>query len=125
MAVLKQMPIIYLVQDNEWDISANAEETRAQDITHYAKGFKGMDVRTIDGTNFQESYETFNEVLEIVRRERRPFIIHAKVPLLNHHTSGVRMEMYRHDKEELAEAWSKDPFPKLFDALIKQGVEKK
>ncbi|MDF1674003.1 MAG: thiamine pyrophosphate-dependent enzyme [Vicingaceae bacterium] len=125
MAVLKKMPIIYLVQDNEWDISANAEETRAQDITHYAKGFKGMDVRTIDGTNFQESYETFNEVLAIVRKERRPFIIHAKVPLLNHHTSGVRMEFYRHDKEELAEAWAKDPFPKLFDALVKQGVDKK
>ena len=122
MAVLKQMPIIYLVQDNEWDISATSEETRAQDITHYAKGFKGMDVRTIDGTNFQDSYDTFNEVLEIVRRERRPFIIHAKVPLLNHHTSGVRMEFYRHDKEELAEAWSKDPFPKLFDALLNKGL---
>lgn len=124
MAVLKQMPIIYLVQDNEWDISANAEETRAQDITHYAKGFKGMEVRTIDGTDFFESYQTFNEVIEIVRKERRPFIIHAKVPLLNHHTSGVRMEFYRHDKEELKEAWSKDPFPKLKQALEELGVPK-
>jgi 2-oxoisovalerate dehydrogenase E1 component len=52
MAVLKQLPIIYLVQDNEWDISANAKEVRAQDITHFAKGFKGMGVRTIDGTDF-------------------------------------------------------------------------
>ena len=30
MAALKQLPILYLVQDNGWDISANAEETRAQ-----------------------------------------------------------------------------------------------
>jgi len=124
MAVLKQMPIIYLVQDNEWDISANAEETRAQDITHYAKGFKGMEVRTIDGTDFFESYNTFNEVLSIVRKERRPFIIHAKVPLLNHHTSGVRMEFYRHDKDELAEAWSRDPFPRLKKELEGLGVPK-
>ncbi|MCB0641184.1 MAG: tungsten formylmethanofuran dehydrogenase, partial [Phaeodactylibacter sp.] len=29
MAALKQFPILYLVQDNGWDISANAEETRA------------------------------------------------------------------------------------------------
>ena len=28
MAALKQMPILYLVQDNGWDISANAAETR-------------------------------------------------------------------------------------------------
>ena len=124
MAVLKQMPIIYLVQNNEWDISANAEETRAQDITHYAKGFKGMEVRTIDGTDFFESYNTLNEVLSIVRKERRPFIIHAKVPLLNHHTSGVRMEFYRHDKEELAEAWSRDPFPRLKKELEDLGVPK-
>ena len=122
MAVLKQMPIIYLVQDNEWDISANAEETRAQDITHYARGFKGMGVRTIDGTNFTESYETFNEVLAIVRKERRPFIIHAKVPLLNHHTSGVRMEWYRDDLEE---SKKRDPFPKLVKSLLDLGVSEK
>ncbi|MCB0400444.1 MAG: tungsten formylmethanofuran dehydrogenase [Flavobacteriales bacterium] len=122
MAVLKKMPIIYLVQDNEWDISANAIETRAQDITHYAKGFKGMDVRTIDGSNFSESYNTFQEVLKIVRKERRPFIIHAKVPLLNHHTSGVRKEWYRDDLEEAAQ---RDPFPKLKQELLDLGVSEK
>src|SRR5690606_20587561 len=31
MAVLKKLPILYLIQDNGWDISANAAETRAQD----------------------------------------------------------------------------------------------
>ena len=87
MAALKQFPIVFLVQDNEWDISANAEETRAQDISQYAQGFKGIEVRTIDGSNFEESYETINEVFNVVRSERRPFLIHAKVPLLGHHTS--------------------------------------
>ena len=33
MAALKQLPILYVVQDNGWDISANAEETRAQDAS--------------------------------------------------------------------------------------------
>ena len=31
MASLKQLPILFLVQDNEWDISANAKEIRSQD----------------------------------------------------------------------------------------------
>ena len=39
MAALKQMPILYLVQDNGWDISANAKETRAQNAFQYAQGF--------------------------------------------------------------------------------------
>ena len=119
MAVLKQLPILYLVQDNEWDISASAKEIRAQDATEYAKGFKGLETRTIDGTDFAKSYNTIKEVIEIIRKERRPFLIHAKVPLLNHHTSGVRKEWYRDDMEE---ALKKDPLPKLRNRLLAEGI---
>ncbi len=122
MATLKQLPILYFVQDNEWDISANAKEIRAQDITEYAKGFKGLETRTIDGTDFIASYNTVKECLDIIRIERRPMLIHAKVPLLNHHTSGVRKEWYRDDLEEAAK---KDPLPKLKNQLLVAGLDKK
>lgn len=118
MAALKQFPIVYLVQDNGWDISANAKETRAQDISEYAKGFHGIEVRSIDGSDFITSFETVQEVFDIVRKERRPFIIHAKVPLLGHHTSGVRKEWYRDDLEEAAKS---DPYPKLKQAVQDLG----
>lgn len=120
MAALKQFPIVYLVQDNGWDISANAAETRAQDMTYYAQGFKGIEVRTIDGSDFTESFITVQEVFDTVRKERRPFIIHAKVPLLGHHTSGVRKEWYRDDLEEAA---TRDPYPKLKEILRSEGVD--
>lgn len=119
MAVLKKLPIIYLVQDNEWDISAHASEFRVNDASEYAKGFKGMEVVQLDGTEFIECYRAVQQVLDKVRRERRPFLIHAKVPLLNHHTSGVRKEWYRHDLEEQAK---KDPYPKFRNALMNHGV---
>jgi 2-oxoisovalerate dehydrogenase E1 component len=118
MAALKQMPILYLVQDNGWDISANAAETRAQNAFEYAQGFHGLEAISIDGANFTESYETLEEVIEKIRRERRPFLVHAKVPLLNHHTSGVRMEWYRDDLEE---ARSRDPYPVLKQQLFNAG----
>lgn len=120
MAVLKQMPILYVVQDNEWDISANAKEIRAQDATEYAKGFKGLETRTIDGTDFERSYNTIKEVIAIIRKERRPFLVHAKVPLLNHHTSGVRKEWYRDDLED---AQKRDPFPKLRNQMLVAGFD--
>ena len=119
MAALKQLPILYLVQDNGWDISANAKETRAQNAFEYIKGFHGIEAITIDGANFTESYLAINKVLETIRTERRPFLVHAKVPLLNHHTSGVRMEWYRDDLEE---AQSRDPFPVLKQQLLDAGV---
>ena len=115
MAALKQLPIIYLVQDNDWDISANAQETRAQNAFEFAQGFKGIEALSIDGSDFEESYATLNKVIKQVRSERRPFLIHAKCPLLNHHTSGVRMEFYRDDIEE---AQKTDPYPKLRQRVV-------
>ena len=115
MAALKQLPILYLVQDNGWDISANAAETRSQNAFEYAKGFHGIEAISIDGTNFTESYLALEKVVKTIREERRPFLVHAKVPLLNHHTSGVRMEWYRDDLEE---AKSRDPYPVLIQQLL-------
>ena len=121
MAALKKLPILYLVQDNEWDISAHASEMRAVDATHYAKGF-GLKTYTIDGTDFTKSYEIIQNAFKEIREKRTPILIHAKVPLLNHHTSGVRMEWYRDD---LDEARSRDPFPKLKAELLANGFTEK
>ena len=121
MAALKKLPILYLIQDNEWDISAHASETRAVDATHYAKGF-GLKTYTIDGTNFTESYACIKDVFKEIRQKRTPILVHAKVPLLNHHTSGVRMEWYRDD---LDAAKSRDPLPKLKSELLENNFEKK
>ena len=122
MAALRQLPILYLIQDNEWDISANAEETRAQNAYEYIKGFHGIEAFTIDGSDFFESYETIEKAIQIIRKERRPVLVHAKVPLLNHHTSGVRMEWYRDDLEEQK---TRDPYPKLRNELLKNGFSEK
>ncbi len=122
MAALKQLPILYLVQDNGWDISANEAETRAQNAYEYAAGFHGLEAVTIDGTDFEESYSTIQKVIKTMREERRPFLVHAKVPLLNHHTSGVRMEFYRDD---LDEAKTRDPYPKLQKLLMDNGFTEK
>jgi len=115
MAVLKQLPIIYLVQDNGWDISAKAEEVRANDSVKFASGFEGLETRNIDGSNFVESYEVINEVIEIVRNERRPFLIRASVPLLGHHTSGVQKQWYRDDLDEHEK---RDPLPIMRSVLL-------
>ncbi|MFZ4543360.1 MAG: alpha-ketoacid dehydrogenase subunit alpha/beta [Saprospiraceae bacterium] len=116
MAALKQLPILYLVQDNGWDISANAQETRAMNAFEYAKGFPGIEAISIEGNDFELAYSTIEKVIATIRKERRPFLVHARVPLLNHHTSGVRKEWYRDDLEEHQ---SRDPFPILVKSMLK------
>ena len=122
MAVLKKLPILYLVQDNGWDISANAAETRVANAAEYAKGFPGLEAVSIEGNDFVECWTTVADIFEKIRLERRPFLLHARVPLLNHHTSGVRKEWYRDD---LAEHALRDPYPILKKRLLENGFSEK
>ena len=63
MATLKKLPIIFFVQDNEWDISVNAKEIRAQDMTQFAKGFNHLKSISLDGSNYMESYAGIQEAI--------------------------------------------------------------
>lgn len=121
-AVLKQLPIIYLVQDNGWGISATAEETRAMDAYEYADGFKGLSKIQVDGTDFIQSYQVMENVIKDIRKNRKPWLVHAKVALLSHHTSGVRKEFYRSDND-LTKHLKDDPVPKLRQLLKERGIE--
>lgn len=122
MAALKRLPILYFVQDNNWDISACCEEVRSQTAEEWAKGYPNIEAHSVDGTDFMATYELLQYALEAIRDERRPFLIRATVPLLNHHTSGVRMEWYRDDLEE---ARKRDPYPRLRADLAKAGMKEK
>ncbi|HTD95212.1 MAG TPA: thiamine pyrophosphate-dependent enzyme, partial [Chitinophagaceae bacterium] len=120
VAALKQLPIIYLVQDNHWGISVTAAEARAMNAYEFAAGFKGLGRIQVDGSDFEASYDTMKYVCEWVRKERRPYLVHAQVPLLGHHPSGVRKEFYRS-----ASNWSKhshfDPPVRLREKLLEKG----
>ncbi len=118
MAILKKLPILYLVQDNGWDISANAAETRIANAAEYAKGFPGLEAVSIEGNDFATCYQTLEKIIATMRTERRPFLVHARVPLLNHHTSGVRKEWYRDDLEEHQ---TRDPYPIIRKFLLKNN----
>ena len=120
-AVLKQLPVIYLVQDNNWGISVTAEEARVMDAYQYASGFPGMQRVRIDGSDFELSYKTLQDAISYVRKSRSPFLVQAKVPLLGHHTSGVRKEFYR-SKEDLEKHAANDPLIKLREKLLQSGT---
>ena len=61
MASLKQLPILFLVQDNEWDISAYSDETRVCNAHEYSKGF-GL-----------ESYSLTEQILSNVSIQLKKF----------------------------------------------------
>jgi 2-oxoisovalerate dehydrogenase E1 component len=124
VAVLRNLPIVYLVQDNDWGISVTSAEARTMNASEFAKGFKGLQRISIDGSDFFQSYEVMKNVVNEVRENSVPFLVHAKVPLLGHHTSGVRKEFYR-SEEDLQKHLKEDPLPKLKKRLMHLGISEK
>ena len=120
-AALKQLPIIYLVEDNDWGISVSSDEARTNNAYEYIAGFKGIERMQVDGSDFEKSYSCIENAIHYVRENRKPILIHAKVPLLGHHTSGVRKEWYRND-DDLAKHEKDNPITKLYQVLIKKGI---
>lgn len=121
MAVLKKLPILYLVQDNDWGISATGKEMRAMDAYEYAGGFKGLERMVVDGADFIDSFLGMKKAIEYVRKKRSPILVHARCPLLGHHTSGVRREWYR--GEDLETHYTRDPGVLLRGLLLDAGID--
>lgn len=120
MSALKGLPILFVVQDNEWDISAHSSEIRFADAMTTIKAYPGIDARSVAGHDLAACNEVMEWAFHRVRSLRQPALVHARVPLLGHHTSGVRREWYRDDLEEAA---GRDPLPHLRNALIELGFE--
>jgi 2-oxoisovalerate dehydrogenase E1 component len=74
------------------------------------------------GVILPKAYRAMKTVVDEVRLTRTPYLVHAKVPLLGHHTSGVRKEFYRSDAD-LAVHYKDDPGPKLRNQLISIGLQ--
>lgn len=121
-AALHQLPIIFLVQDNEWGISVTKDEARTCDAHDFAAGFVGLSRMRIDGTDFVKSFEGMKTAFDFVRNERKPILVCAKTVLIGHHTSGVRREFYR-DEADLEKHRAKDPGNILRKYLLNNGID--
>ncbi len=121
-AVLHELPIFYLIQDNSWGISVSDKEMAAMTPYEFAAGFKGMKRSQTDGADFSASYDAVRRCMNYVRTNRKPILLHAKCPLLGHHTSGVRKEFYR-DDQDWAEHQARDPIPVIEEQLKNKGVD--
>lgn len=71
-AALHQLPIIYLVQDNDWGISVTGSEARTTTAFEFIEGFKGIERVTVDGSNFEESFNVMQQTIAAVRKTGSP-----------------------------------------------------
>jgi 2-oxoisovalerate dehydrogenase E1 component len=120
VALLKRLPIVYLVQDNDWARSARADEYRGMDPYEFAGGIKGMRRTRVNGADFVQAYESLQLAIDYVRIERLPIFMHAKCPLIGSFRSDLPADRYR-TEENLALHGKDDPIVRLRKYLIIEG----
>jgi len=118
----KNLPVLYLVEDNGYAISVPVEvQTAGGDISKLVRSFPGLFVESIDGTDFFESLRTMREAAAYVRARKGPAFVHAKVIRPYSHSLSDDEKLYKPPAEREAEA-RRDPIRRFAEFLKQKGL---
>ena len=118
-AVRDRLPVLFLVEDNQFAIS-----TRTDGRTFLAcpGPFFGLDIHKLDGRHPEACAATFASVTRAVRETRGPAILHFQVERLDSHTNADDQTSYRNADEIRCSREQADPIANLRAHLLAGGV---
>lgn len=121
-ACLHKLGVVFVIQDNGWAISVPvAEQTAGGSIVNMARGYKGLEVHDVDGTNYISMQHAMQQSLLRVRGFQGPSLIVAKVPRLGPHSSSDDPKKYQSDQYRENTA-SKDPINIFETYLVENSI---
>jgi 2-oxoisovalerate dehydrogenase E1 component len=121
-ACTRNVPVLYLVEDNGYAISVPVEvQTAGGDVSKLVESFPNLHLVRCDGTDFVESYKALGEAIAWVRNERKPALVHAKVVRPYSHSLSDDERLYK-TPEERAEEATRDPLTKMRAYLLAGGL---
>jgi 2-oxoisovalerate dehydrogenase E1 component alpha subunit len=85
----QELPILMIVTNNQWGISTQFDGQHGEtQISDRGKAFN-IRSRTINGNDVEESWTAIQEAMEYVRKERKPYLLEARVSRLYGHSSAT------------------------------------
>jgi len=122
-AVRKELPVLFLVQDNQFAISTKTKgKTFFSRPDGEADSFYGIPITRMDGRKPQDLPGAFAEVVGGIRETRKPAIVVFSADRLHSHTNADDHRVYRTEEEIQALHESGDPVDQLHGWLLDQGV---
>jgi len=116
-----QLPLVYVVTDNQWAISVpRARQSAAQTLAQkaVAAGIEGVQV---DGNDVIAVRHAMDQALAKARTGGVPTLIEALTYRLSDHTTADDASRYR-GPDELAAAWKLEPILRLRAHLTENGA---
>ena len=117
-----KVPVVYIVEDNEYAISVPVEvNTAGGSISKLVAGFPGLYIQTCDGTDVWESWEVMARAVEYARTRQGPALVHAKVIRPYSHSLSDDEKFYKTDAMRQEEA-ERDPIARTAARLMRDGI---
>ncbi|HVL80918.1 MAG TPA: thiamine pyrophosphate-dependent enzyme [Actinomycetota bacterium] len=120
-AATLHLPVLFVVADNGYAISVRSDDQFPAPISEIARGFRGLAVTKIDGTDYFEVRRKGAKAIARVRAGEGPALIHARVTRPYSHSMSDDQKKYR-TPADLEEEALNDPINKLENELVGSGV---
>jgi 2-oxoisovalerate dehydrogenase E1 component len=117
-----KLPVVYIVEDNEFAISVPVEvNTAGGSISKLLTGFPDLLIETCDGTDVWESHEVMGRAIEYARTRQGPALVHAKVIRPYSHSLSDDERFYKTEAMRQEEA-ARDPITRTAARLVEMGI---
>jgi 2-oxoisovalerate dehydrogenase E1 component len=121
-AANKKLPIVFVVEDNEYAISVPIEvQTAGGNISRLVSGFPNFHFEEVDGTDPVVSYAAMKRAVAHCRAGKGPAFVHAHVIRPYSHSLSDDERLYRPDVERQRDA-ARDPITCMQMFLIREGI---
>lgn len=120
-AAVKQLPLVFVVENNGYAISVSNEEQFASETLAMRGPAFGMPGVRIDGADFTDTYLTFKKYVDDVRSGKGPVLVELMVDRLTSHSADDDHTVYR-SPEDLEELKKKDSLLVIEKQLIDEGI---
>ena len=115
------LPVVYVVADNGFAISVPVSDQSPAPVSELVRGFRGLEVLRLDGTDYLEVRRRAAPAIAAVRAGVGPLLIHADVTRPYSHSAADTQSKYR-SARELAEEAERDPIGRLEQLLVQDAV---
>lgn len=117
-----KLPVLFVVEDNEYAISVPVEvQTAGGSISRLLSGFPNFHLVQCDGTDPVASYATLTKAVEYCRSGKGPALVHAKVIRPYSHSLSDNERLYRPEAERQKDA-QRDPITRMQMFLIRENI---
>lgn len=117
-----KLPLVYVVEDNEYAISTPVEaNTPGGNISRLVANFPNFHFAEIDGTDPLACYAAMTEAVAYARSGRGPALVHGHVTRPYSHSLSDDERQYRSEEEVQAEN-ARDPIAKMQMWLLREGI---